>query len=262
MVGSQDPVHNVQHDDGEKVLRSFKEWIVQEAQAGRDRRASLGRNDTVGESSYVPPSVASTGPSMNPNQRAIVEEISGNKPSVGRRVFWMFVSSLIVAAMVAVAWQAYRDVQTKEMISAWGRSSLTWLSTLSGNKSSVGPTTASVPKSSDQATAVAQSQPAPAGTNVSHELQQQLQIMMSDLAIVRRIVEQLASKQEQMAQEISTLQAAERNVSQKVTSLTQAAAVRAQRKNVPKIVHPEPAQQPTPVPLQMPPSAETPPTAH
>jgi hypothetical protein len=56
-------------------------------------------------------------------------------------------------------------------------------------------------------------------------LQQQLKPMALDLAIVRRSVEQLAAnqdqlsrKQEQMAQSIAILQAAEQQLSQKVLS--------------------------------------------
>jgi peptidoglycan hydrolase CwlO-like protein len=69
-------------------------------------------------------------------------------------------------------------------------------------------------------------------------------------------VEQIASKQEQMAQDIATLQAAERDVNQKISALTTATAVRAARKNVPKTVYPEPAGQPAsaPLPVSRPPA--------
>jgi hypothetical protein len=258
MVRLQSQARNVQHDDFDNVLRSFHEWMVEKAQADRNGKVSSGWNDTAGESSYVFPSVASPGPSIVPNQRAMSEEISGNKPSIGRRVFRTFIYSLTVAALVAVAWQAYSDDETRKIIRAWEHSSLTWLSSLSGHKSSVGPhlAAASTPKSSDQAAAVAQSESAPAGADVSREGQQQLQAAVSDLAIIRRTVEQIASKQEQMAQDIATLQAAERDVNQKISALTTATAVRAARKNVPKTVYPEPAGQPAsaPLPVSRPPA--------
>ena len=263
MVSLQSQAHDVQHDDHDNVLRSFKEWMVQEAQADRNRKAFLGLNDTAGENSYISPNIASQEPPINPNQRAVIEEISDNKPSVGRRVFRTFVYSLIFAAMVAVAWQAYRDDEAKKMFSVLGHSWLTWVSSLSRHKSSVGsdPATARAPKSSDQTAAVAQSGAAPALADVSRELQQQLQAVISDLAIVRRAVEQIASKQEQMAQDIATLQAAERNVSQKVSSPAppaQAAAVRPPRRKVPKMVRPAPVEQPPSVPPPVsPPPAET-----
>jgi len=70
--------------------------------------------------------------------------------------------------------------------------------------------------------------------------------MASDLAIVRRVVEQLARKQELMAQDITMLQASEQSIIQKVVSLTQAAAaVRAHApKKVPKPALPEITRQP------------------
>jgi hypothetical protein len=86
---------------------------------------------------------------------------------------------------------------------------------------------------------------------------------MSDLGIIRRTVEQIATKQEQMAQDIATLQATERDVNQKIiASLAQAAAVRAARKNVPKITRPEPVGQPAsaPLPVPSPPAGTAPPT--
>jgi len=65
--------------------------------------------------------------------------------------------------------------------------------------------------------------PAPAVT--SAELQEKLKPVALDVAIVRRSVEQLASnqdqlarKQEQMAQAIAALQAAEQDISQKIST--------------------------------------------
>ena len=71
--------------------------------------------------------------------------------------------------------------------------------------------------------AASASPPAPAVT--SAELQEKLKPMALDLAIVRRSVEQLASnqdqlarKQEQMAQAVAALQAAEQDISQKIST--------------------------------------------
>ena len=65
--------------------------------------------------------------------------------------------------------------------------------------------------------------PAPAVTTA--DLQEQLKPVAIDLALVRRSIEQFASnpeqlarKQDQMAQNIATLQAAEQEVSQKVSA--------------------------------------------
>ena len=59
-----------------------------------------------------------------------------------------------------------------------------------------------------------QSAPASVTTGLSSELQHQLETMASDLAIVRRVVERLAARQDQMARDIATLQAPEQKVSQ------------------------------------------------
>src|SRR5271168_5145658 len=169
--------HIEPHDDLDNVLHSFHEWMVEKARADRNRKISSGRNDAAAERSYIPPSIASPGPSIVPNRQAMSEKISGNEPSVGRRVFRTFVYSLAVAALVTVAWQAYRDEQTKEMISASGSRLLSWLSSVPGRKASIGhPSTATAAStnSSDQAVAVAQSGSAHTGADVFHEVQQQL----------------------------------------------------------------------------------------
>ena len=84
---------------------------------------------------------------------------------------------------------------------------------------------------------------APAPTVTTADLQEQLKPVAIDLALVRRSIEQLganqdqlARKQDQMAQAIATLQAAEQELSQKVSAPPP----------TPKPVHvsPKPAQPP------------------
>jgi hypothetical protein len=90
-------------------------------------------------------------------------------------------------------------------------------------------------------------------------LQQQLQNVVSDLAALQRLVEQVARKQEQISRDMMPLQAAEQNLNAKISSLTQPAAVRvAPRRNIAKLVHSE-APKPTAesLPLQRP-APETP----
>jgi hypothetical protein len=90
---------------------------------------------------------------------------------------------------------------------------------------------------------------------------------VSDLAALQRLVEQVASKQEQVAskqeqisQDMTTLQAAEQNLSAKILSLTQPAAVRlAPRRSVARLVHSEALKQPIAVSQPvLPPAPETP----
>ena len=120
-----------------------------------------------------------------------------DRPSTSRRLTRSFVR-VFLAVLIGVggtlAWQSYGG----EMLRTWAPS-LGWL----------------LPVSTIEA-------PAPAVT--SADLQQQLKPVALDLAIVRRSVEQLATnqdqlarKQDQMAQVIAGLQAAERDISQKIS---------------------------------------------
>ena len=212
MAGSQGQARNVPPDDFDNVLRSFHEWMHQKGEADRNRRkVSSDRKNTAGKKSYVFPSIA-PGPSIVPKQQAIVEEISGNKSSFGRRIFRTFAYGLAVAALLAIAWQAYQDDAIKRTIIDWERSSLAWLSSQSRQRSSGDRSLPAASIKADQEHAVAQAELAPELADVSRAVQQQLQAVASDLAIVRRTAEQIASKQEQMAQDIATLQASERDV--------------------------------------------------
>jgi hypothetical protein len=113
-------------------------------------------------------------------------------------------------------------------------------------------------KLSDQA--VTPSAPTSIAIREFPELQQQLQTIVSDLAALQRIVEQVASKQEQISRDVATLQTTEQNISGKVSSLTQPTAVRVvQRRNVAKLVHLGSPKQPAAesLPVQTP-APETP----
>ena len=164
---------------------------------------------------------------------------------------------MIIAVAVGAGWQVYRGDQTKELLKTWGHSSLIWMSAVLGtSQRGLELATEPVSKLSDHAVT-------PSTTSItvkeSPELQQQLQNVVSDLAALQRLVEQLASKQEQISRDMMTLQAAEQNRSAKILSLTQPAAVRvAPRRNIAKLVHSE-APKPTAesLPLQ-PPAPETP----
>ncbi len=146
-------------------------------------------------------------------------QFRSDRPSVSRRLT-RSLARLFLAVFIGVggtlAWQHGDEVA--EFVRTWAPS-LGWL----------------LPASTTKA-------PAPAVT--STELQQQLRPMAIDLALVRRSTEQLganqdqlARKQDQMAQAIATLQAAEQDISQKILALAPPA---------PKAVHvsPKPAQPP------------------
>ena len=128
-------------------------------------------------------------------------QIRSDRPSVGRRLT-RSVARFFLAVFIGVggtlAWQHGEEVA--EFVRTW-IPSLGWLLPVSTTTKA-----------------------APAVT--STELQQQLKPMAIDLALVRRSIEQLganqdqlARKQDQMAQAIATLQASEQDISQKILAL-------------------------------------------
>ena len=258
MVELKDQTLNPQA--GEQVLRSFHEWMVQQADAAKSTNRAAQFSDLDNPASrkgpYFSPSIASREPSFKSSssaspelsidlsQQRNISPVASNRASFGRRVFRTVGRGLLIAIVVVMVWQAYRDDQTRKLIKAWGHSSVIWLSSAPSAterdlKLAAEPST----KLSDQATST------PAVTSISAkefaELQQQLQTVVSDVAVLRRNVEQLSSKHEQMSRDIATVQATEQNVSEKISSLAQPAPVRAPpRKNVPRLVHAETPKQP------------------
>jgi hypothetical protein len=123
-------------------------------------------------------------------------QFRSDRPSIGRRVV-RSVSLFMLAVVVGVgtlACQSYSD-EIRQLFPPFG-----WLFPVSTTKAS-----------------------APAVTTT--DLQEQLKPVAIDLALVRRSIEQLTSnqdqlgrKQDQMAQAIATLRAAEQEVSQKVSA--------------------------------------------
>src|SRR5467141_3952260 len=79
---------------------------------------------------------------------------------------------------------------------------------------------------------------------------QQLEPLASNLDVVRRSVEQLAAKQEQMAQNIAALQAVEEDIRQKVSSPPPSQ----QAAPIPQYKPPQPRAQSSSVPRQPPPA--------
>ena len=142
-----------------------------------------------------------------------------DRPSVSRRLTRSlagFFLAVFIGVGGTLAWQHGDEVA--EFVRIWVPS-LGWLLPVSTSK-------------------------APAAAVTSTELQQQLKPVAIDLALVRRSIEQLganqdqlARKQDQMAQAIATLQAAEQDISQKILALAPPAQ---------KTVHvaPKPAQPP------------------
>lgn len=234
-----------QGDQSDEIFLAFKEWLrIQEARHGRVEHHPHGNGSSDSHSNEftVSPSIAPVEPSIavNPREASFQRDGISSGHSVGRRVFRTFAYGFVIIVTVgaALAWQSSDD-KTRDMVRAWGISLIQLLSVL-GAKSPIASDAATeqASKTSQQASVAAESSP---------EAQHQLQTMVSDLAMVRRIVEQLAAKQEQMAQDIATLQAATQNVGEKKSTVPQSAAV-PPRKNI----RSEAAVQPFSVPIPIP----------
>jgi hypothetical protein len=168
-----------------------------------------------------------------------VDRVSDERPALGRRLFRTVAFGVIASVLVgaAVAWQFYGDDQSKHMVGA-GKGHGIVASTKSSSANVVAVELAS--KTSDrvptQDTALRQAAPAIPSAQVSvapgssPELQHQLETVVSDVAVVRRIVERLAAVQEQMALDFATL-----NVRQKVSSPPHSPAAVPPRKYAPSI---------------------------
>jgi hypothetical protein len=182
---------------------------------------------------HFPPGVTAVEPTIDANPGPAIHQsdgISDDRPAVGRRLFRTVAFGVITAVIVgaAFAWQFYSDGQTKDMVRGLGTSPKELSPVVSAN---FWPSSSDVAaelafKTSDriptQDTALLQTAPVLPSAQVSvalgssPELQHQLEIVVSDVAVVRRIVEQLAAVQEQMALGIVTLQKSDQHVRQKV----------------------------------------------
>jgi hypothetical protein len=135
-------------------------------------------------------------PSIHPPRSSSLRDdrFVSERPSVGRRMLrslTRFVIAVLIGVGATLGWQSYGD-EARNMAIAQAPT-LAWLMSI--------PTT--------KPAAMAATSPDPA---------QQLAPLASNLDAVRRSVEQLAVKQDQMAQNIATLQAVEEDIRQKMSS--------------------------------------------
>ena len=160
------------------------------------------------------------------------------RPSILRRVLRSlarFSIAVLIGVGATLAWQSYGDT-AREMLSTQVPS-LSWLSVS---------TTTPTPDAEGSAQKPAGSQSAPAQTAPSAAAATtseftQLEPIAHDLAAMRRSLEQLAAKQEQMAQNIAAMQAAEQDIRKKMMAQT----ISDQPRKPPKPpANPSPAQSP------------------
>jgi hypothetical protein len=173
------------------------------------------------------------------------DQPTSDRPSIGRRMFRIFIAVLIGIG-ATLAWQSYGD-EAKEMVRTWAPS-LGPLLPVSAMKSP--------PDSQVSAQDESPSRSSPAAAAPSPGVLQQLEPMARDLAAVRRGLEQLAARQEQMAQNIAALQAAEQDIRQRMSSPPPSRAVPTPPRKPPQPAAQSSAVQPSSVP---PPPAAQPP---
>jgi hypothetical protein len=165
----------------------------------------------------------------SPNASSVEEaQVATERPSNGRRMFLFprFSLAVLIGVGATLGWQSYGDEARKIIIEQV-------------------PTLASLLAVSKMKS--------PAVATTSSELVQQLVPLTFNLDVMRRSVDQLAAKQEQMAQSIAALQAVDEDVRQKVSSppappTQQAASVGQVNPPQPKVqtVHSRSAPRPPP----------------
>jgi hypothetical protein len=121
------------------------------------------------------------------------DQVASARPPIGRRIFGTLARFFIVVLIgvgATLAWQSYGD-EAKQILLARAPT-LGWLLSVSVTKS-------------------------PAATTNSPDLVQQLAPLASNLDVVRRNLELLAARQEQMSQNMAALQAAEQDIKEKLS---------------------------------------------
>src|SRR5712671_568934 len=164
-----------------------KEWLAAEetSSGGRARDLDARSDQRIGIRPKKPSIHSPHSSSLKDDQ------VASGRPTIGRRLTRFFIAVLFGVG-ATLAWQSHGDA-AREMVVA-RVPTLAWLLlSVSATKPPV----------------VAATPPDP---------MQQLDPLASNLDVVRRSVEQLAAKQEQMAQNIAALQAVEEDIRQKMSS--------------------------------------------
>ena len=156
-------------------------------------------------------------------------QVAWERPSIGRRMF-RFATRFTIAVLIGVGatlgWQSYGEV-AGQMLAAQAPT-MAWLVSMSTPKPPIAATTSTSPT-------------------------QQVEPMAANLGAMRRGMDQLAARQDEIAQKIAALRALEEDIRQKISlmppfsaSASQAAPIPQQKPAQPKV--PSPAAQPSSVP--------------
>jgi len=248
---SMDSTHNMPGPPkDQKAAEEALTKLLREATAiASDRCTDMARSNTLRAAG---PSVdAMLGPVAD-----LKDDRFPGTPSPGRRASRVLSRFLILAVIgvgCTLAWQSYGEA-AKKKLARWAPQ-LGWVQLGPRLKPMPGagivaerPSTAAVQESvpdSSQAASVAQTAPdiatptAPAAPSL--DMQQQLEAMARDLTALRQRADQLTIGQEQMARDIASLQAAEKDTRHRTSALP-----------------PKPTAVPAPKPLPKPPSQAAP----
>src|SRR5260370_5150657 len=166
------------------------EWqTAEETSSGGPARDLHARSDQRVGTRPMKPSIRSPRPSgLNDDQ------VASNRPSIGRRIFrtlTRFIIAVLIGTGATLAWQSHVDAARNLVVAH--APLLGWLFSVSTTKS-------------------------PAVAATAPDSAQQLEPLASNLDVVRRSVEQLAAKQEQMAPNIATLQAVPADIRQRIAT--------------------------------------------
>ena len=165
---------------------------------------------------------------MEPSGRKS-RQVAWERPSIGRRMF-RFVTRFTIAVLIGVGatlgWQAYGEVAGQMLVAQ--APTMAWLVSMSTPKPPIAATTSTSPT-------------------------QQVEPMAANLGAMRRGMDQLAARQDEIAQKIAALRALEEDIRQKISlmppfsaSASQAAPIPQQKPAQPKV--PSPTVQPSSVP--------------
>lgn len=162
-------------------------------------------------------------------------DVAGVRPSLGRRMV-RTVIAVLIGVGATLAWQSYGD-EAKELIATMAPSLRPFLF-ISAAKPPLDARVATQNAAGAQSAPNAQNAApaAPANSAIPPQpVQQQIETMTGDLAAVRASLDQLAAKQEEMAQNIAALQAIEQDIKQKLSSPPASQAVPMPRRKPPHV---------------------------
>jgi hypothetical protein len=190
-----------QRHEGNALPFAPNDWAAAEVRDSAARRDAFDqRNGTIREGSDFSDGLRSVEGSIRVASRrtGLKDQVASGSSSIARRAL-RAVAACFIGALIGV-----------------GGSSV-WLSRSDGAKEIFRTWTPSLGSSSSIST-TKYSPPMPAVGATSSELVHKLEAMPGDLAVVRRSVEQLTERQEQMARNIADLRSAEHDIKKKTSS--------------------------------------------